>query len=68
MTEDQVPDFAIFQDSKRRLSAIWTRETGWNKCEEKEYPAILVMANLIRNAPDPNEIMKQVIETIKSLE
>ena len=59
--EKPVPDFAIFQDSKRMRSAIWTKEEGkWRECEKDEYPAILILVTLLRESPNPVETMKEV--------
>jgi len=63
---NKVPDFAIFQDSKRFRSAIWTKELGeWQECDKEEFAAILIMANLIRHSPDPNATMGQLIQLMQ---
>ena len=63
---NKVPDFAIFQDSKRYRSAIWTKQQGkWQECEKEEFAAILIMANLIRHSPNPNATMQQLIEMMQ---
>jgi len=63
---NKVPDFAIFQDSKRYRSAIWTKEQGkWQECEPEEFAAILIMANLIRLSPNPNATMQKLIELMQ---
>jgi len=60
MTEEQVPEFCIFQNSRTQQSAIWTKETGWSKCGEDEYLAISVVADLLRNSPNIQETMLQI--------
>ena len=60
MTDKEVPDFCILQNSRTRQSAIWTKQIGWRECEQHEYLAISVVADLLRNSPDVKETMKQV--------
>ena len=50
MTDKEVPDFYIFQNSRTNQSAIWTKQGGWHKCEESEYFAVAIVADLLRNS------------------
>ena len=60
--EKDVPDFAVFQNSRTFKSAIWTRELGkWHHCDKQEYPAILILVTLLRESSDPESTMKQII-------
>ena len=56
-----VPDFAIFQNSRTRQSALWTKEAGhWIDAKENEYEALAIIVNLIRHAPDPQELVEEL--------
>jgi hypothetical protein len=58
------PDFAIFQNSRTKQTAIWTKESKWQKCREDEYGAFRLLSSLIRNSPDPEPLMKKIIREI----
>ncbi len=60
MTDKEVPDFCIFQNSRTHQSAIWTKQKGWHKCEENEYFAVAVVADLLRNSPNLKETIMQI--------
>ena len=63
---EQVPDFAIFQNSRTQQSAIWTKEEGkWRQCGKSEYPAILIVATLLRESPSPEQTMKQIAKMMR---
>ena len=64
-TKSPVPDFAIFQNSRTRISAIWTKPQGrWTECTKDEYDAIDLFATLLRNSPNPKETMKQISKIV----
>ena len=66
MIDNQVPEFCIFQNSRTQQSAIWTKEKGeWQNCVREEYPAILVLASLLRESPDPTATMQQVAKIMR---
>ena len=60
MTEEHVPDFAIFQNSRTRQSAIWTKQHGWQNCTVEEYPAMALMADMLRDSGEPEMMMKMI--------
>tara|TARA_R100000808_G_scaffold21937_1_gene47521 strand:+ start:381 stop:596 length:216 start_codon:yes stop_codon:yes gene_type:complete len=60
MTDKEVPDFCIFQNSRTRQSAIWTKQVGWRNCQPDEYLAIAVVADLLRNSPNVKATMKDI--------
>ena len=60
MTDKEVPDFCIAQNSKTNQSAIWTKEGGWHVCQQSEYFAVSVVADLLRNSPNVKETIKQI--------
>ena len=60
-TKSPVPDFAIFQNSRTRTSAIWTKPQGeWTACTPEEYDAIAVFVTLLRHSPNPVKTMKEI--------
>ena len=66
MTDNQVPEFCIFQNSRTLQSAIWTKEKGeWQNCSKEEFPAILIFATLLRESKDPEETMRQVAKVMR---
>ena len=58
------PDFAIFQNSRTRQTAIWTKENRWQKCREDEFGAMRLLASLIRNSDRPEELMKKIVKQL----
>ena len=62
------PDFAIFQNSGTRRSAIWTKELGrWHECNKEEFPAVLLIATMLRNSPEPEHTMKHIMSLLPPL-
>tara|TARA_Y100000310_G_scaffold63447_1_gene58879 strand:+ start:807 stop:1004 length:198 start_codon:yes stop_codon:yes gene_type:complete len=61
---EPTPEFAIFQNSRTKQTAIWTKENRWIKCREDEYPAMSLLVQLIRTADDPERIMKKIIKEL----
>ena len=56
-----VPEFAIFQNSRTRQTAIWTKTAGkWTDIPKEDYAHIGLLAKLIRTDPNPVEIVKAV--------
>lgn len=47
-------------------SAVWTKELGrWHECGREEYPAMLLLVTLLRNSPDPERTMKEIITMMR---
>ena len=64
--KNPVPDFAIFQNSRTRTAAIWTKPQGeWTECTEEEYDAIDLFVTLLRNSPNPTKTMKEISKIIR---
>jgi len=64
-TESRVPEFAIFQNSRTRTAAIWTKPQGrWQECTKEEYPAISLFVTLLRASPNPTETLKEIAKTM----
>ena len=62
----QVPDFAVFQNSRTQQSAIWTKEEGkWRSCTKDEYPAMLILVTLLRESPNPEETMQEIAKMMR---
>jgi len=55
----QVPEFAIFQNSRTKVSGIWNGEK-WAEPPVKDYDFVRLLATLIRTDPDPVGIVKAI--------
>ena len=63
------PDFAIFQNSKTRHSAIWTKERGeWVDATPEEYDILGLLARTLRTTPDPSEVVKMLAEEARRID
>jgi len=59
------PDFAVFQNSRTLESAIWTKELGrWHECNKEEYPAILLIATMLRQSHNPTQTMNHIMSLL----
>jgi len=66
--EKPVPEFAIFQNSRTKKSAMWVKETGvWKDFPERDFGALLIMANMLRHSPNPKETLDEIAKAINSL-
>ena len=66
--EKQVPDFAIFQNSRTMQSAIWSKEYGkWIQCRSNEYAPLAIIVNLLRHSPNPQEVMEELQEVARRI-
>jgi len=66
-TKNQVPEFAIFQNSRRRVCAIWTKSQGrWQECQPDEYDAINLFVTLLRESDNPHETLKEIVKIMRS--
>ena len=67
--EKPIPDFAIFQNSRTRQSALWVKETGaWKKCSESDYDTVFGMATMLRKSEHSGWILQQIAQAIIELE
>lgn len=54
-----VADFAIFQNSRTRVTGLWVKEKGeWVEAEDSEFEIFALIARLIRTTPNPSEILE----------
>ena len=60
------PDFAIFQNSRTKQTAIWTKENKWTKCRKDEYGTFHLLTSLIRQSNNPEQLMKKVVEQLNN--
>jgi hypothetical protein len=63
MTE--IPEFAIFQNSRTKRSAIWNGQK-WAEPPVKDYAHLRLLATLIRTDPDPVGIVEELIRATES--
>jgi hypothetical protein len=64
--EKPVPEFAVFQDSKRMRSALWTKESGrWHECGEGEFLAVSVLVSLLRQSKNPTRTMEEIAKVMQ---
>ena len=63
-----VADFAIFQNSRTKVTGVWVKGKGeWVEAEEGEFEAFAIIAQLIRTSPNPVEIVDKLkTSTIES--
>ena len=61
MNESQeLPEFAILQNSRTKATAIWTKIGGWSDAPEKDYDHLRLLATLIRTDPNPVKIVRAI--------
>ena len=55
----EMPKFAIIQNSRTKLSFVWTKTKGeWVEFPVQDYEHLRLLAELIRTDPDPVAIME----------
>ena len=62
-------NFSIIQDSKTQRSWLRHEDNGEVKlteCPKKDFPYLRLLASLIRNSDNPNELMEYVVQEIQS--
>lgn len=62
MEDNSIPDFAIVQNSRTKVSGVWTGKR-WVEAEASDYEILRLLSNLIRTDPDPKSVVKIVAET-----
>ena len=55
----KAPEFAIFQNSRTKQSAIWVN-VKWKDAPEEDYDHLRLLATLIRTDPEPTKIVKSI--------
>ena len=57
MEDNSIPDFAIVQNSRTKVSGVWTGKR-WVEAEASDYEILRLLSNLIRTDPDPKSVVK----------
>ena len=66
--EKPLADFAIFQNDRNRVSAIWVKEIGeWRQMPQIDFAPISIMVNMLRYSPDPEKTLKQIAKSMTEL-
>lgn len=64
--EKPIPEFAVFQDSKRLRSALWTKESGrWHECGKDEFLAVSILVSLLRHSKNPTRTMEEITKVMQ---
>ena len=59
MESNLIPDFAIVQNSRTKVSGIWTKAGGrWVQAQESEYEILRLLSQLIRTHKNPTEVLE----------
>ena len=60
---NKIADFAILQNSRTKVTGLWTKERGeWIKAERSEYEVLALVAKLIRTAKNPNDVLLAIVK------
>jgi hypothetical protein len=63
--EKPTPEFAIFQNSRTRRSAMWTKGAGaWKEFPERDFLALQTMTMILRSSPNPPKTLDDIIKAI----
>ena len=66
--ENPIPDFAIFQNDRTRVSGIWLKETReWRECPSSDFEALEIITVMIRNSPNPEQTLITITKVIAKL-
>ena len=57
--EIEVPQFAIFQNDRTKVSGIWTNGK-WTEAPKSDYVILGLIAKLLRTAPNPLEVIESI--------
>ena len=65
--DNPIPDFAILQNSRTKVSGVWTKERGeWVQAPVEDYIILGLIARLLRTAPNPEELIKDIAVIAKN--
>ncbi len=56
---DKTPEFAIFQNSRTKTSAVWS-DGRWVDADAEEYDILALVARLLRTSEAPSEVVEQI--------
>ena len=63
-----VPDFAIFQNGRTRVSGVWIKEAGeWRECPERDFDALEVIATMLRKSPSPEQTRVMIAKFVAKI-
>jgi len=66
--EKPLPDFAIFQNDRTKVSALWIKEVGeWRECPPRDYETLQVITAILRNSPDPEHTLVMIANLITKM-
>jgi len=58
MESNSIAEFAIVQNSRTKVSGVWTKAGGrWIQAQKSEYEILLLLSQLIRTSEDPSEVL-----------
>ena len=61
MEDNSIPDFAIVQNSRTKVSGIWTKNGGrWVQAQKSEYEILRLLSQLIRTHKNPTEVLEVI--------
>ena len=64
-----VPDFAIFQNDRTRVSGLWIKEAGeWRECPATDFESLRIITEMIRNSPDPEHTLIMIAKVISKID
>ena len=54
----KIPEFAIFQNDRTKVTGLWIKNRGeWIEADKEEYEILALLAQLIRTTPNPSEVI-----------
>jgi|TARA_R110000824_G_scaffold354907_1_gene542018 hypothetical protein len=63
--EKPVPDFAIFQNDRTRVSSVWVKGSGeWRSCPPEDFKALEIITSIIRNSTNPEKTLVMIAKII----
>ena len=58
---NKIPEFAIFQNSRTKVSGVWTRAGGeWVEASRSEYEILALLSKLLRTSPEPAKVLRLI--------
>jgi hypothetical protein len=64
--QNNIPEFAILQNSRTKVTGLWTKERGeWIQADESEYEILGMIAKLIRTSKNPVEVLEAIKQAAK---
>ena len=61
MEGNLIPEFAIIQNSRTKVSGIWTKNGGrWVQAQKSEYEILRLLSQLIRTHKNPTEVLEVI--------